>query len=156
MILQPETLSQDVLAFMRKTSIMSAAINGAPPISTVLLFTVDDDFTMYFATLEGSYKVRGLQKDGQMSIAIWEHHELYLQGSGVASIVADPNKVTKIVDRLADSAVNIADFWPPVLQIKGHDYVVFELKLSWLRARDLSDTTIVEKTTKFMEVPLDE
>ena len=43
-----ENLKKEVLDFLRAESVMSAAINNSErPVSTVLLFAVDDDFTFF-------------------------------------------------------------------------------------------------------------
>lgn len=148
------TLKDETLAFMRSMPIMSAAINGTPPISTILLFAIDDDFTMYFAALSTSFKAKALEKDSGFSFSIWEHDKMYVQASGNAQLLQDPEEIDAAVDKLATAAIGIENFWPPVLQIKGQDYRVYRLDLNWIRIRSLSDKTLVEKTSKFVEVPL--
>lgn len=156
MHINSQNLKSETLAFLRKVSIMSAAINGTPPISTVLLFAIDDDMTIYFTTLKESYKAKALEKDPAISLSVWEHNSMYVQATGITEVITDENEALKAIDKIADAAIDLTDFWPPVLQVKGHNYIVYKIKLNWLRTRSLSDKTIVEKESKFKEVDLHE
>lgn len=149
-------LKQKTLAFLQKMSVMSVAINGPEPVSSVLLFAIDDDFTLYFATLKESYKAQALEKNPAISLSVWEHDTMFVQASGVVERITDEAEALEAVDKIANAAIGLTNFWPPVLQIKGHDYVVYKVTLKWLRTRSLMDKTIVEKESKFEEVTLHE
>lgn len=153
----PKTYTkQEILDFLRKTSLMSAAFvrDGDKPLSTILLFALDDDFTLYFATLKTSYKAKAIEENKNISIAVWKEKEMLVQANGVVEQETDPEKAEKIVEKLADSAAGLEDFWPPVLQIKGHEYAVYKTKITWLHALDLTSTSLVEKQSLFSEVDL--
>lgn len=147
---------QEVLAFMRKVSIMSAAFvqDDSKPLSTVLLFAIDDDFTMYFATLKSSHKAQAILNNPNISLSVWQSKEILVQANGIVTQEVDPLKIEDIIDKLASSAAGLNDFWPPILQMTGHDYVVFKVKLTWLHALDLTSTSLVENQSMFSEVNL--
>ena len=147
---------QEVLDFLRKVSIMSAAFvrDDNKPLSTVLLFAIDDDFTMYFATLKSSHKAQAIINNPNISLSVWQDKEILVQANGTVTQETDPILAEKIVEKLANSAANLKDFWPPVLQIAGHDYAVFKVKLTWLHALDLTSTSLVENQSMFSEVNL--
>jgi general stress protein 26 len=153
----PKTYTkQEILDFLRKTSLMSAAFvrDGDKPLSTILLFAIDDDFTLYFATLKSSFKAKALEENNNISIAVWGEKEMLVQANGVVEQEKDLEKAERIVEKLADSAAGLDDFWPPVLQIKGHDYSVYKTKITWLHALDLTSTSLVENQSLFSEVDL--
>lgn len=150
------TLKQETLAFLRKVAIMSVAVNGPKPISSVLLFAIDDDFTIYFATLKESHKARALEENPAISLSVWEHDSMFVQATGTAEIIQDETQALEAVDKIANSAMGLTSFWPPVLQVKGHNYVVYKVTLDWVRTRSLADKTMVEKESKFEEVDLHE
>lgn len=147
---------QEILDFLRRKSIMSAAFvrDGSKPLSTILLFAIDDDFTLYFATLKDSYKAKAIVENNNISIAVWEEKEMLVQANGLVEQELDADNAEKIVEKLANSAAGLDDFWPPVLQIKGHDYAVYKVKLTWLHALDLTSKSLVENQSLFTEVEL--
>jgi general stress protein 26 len=147
---------QEILDFLRKTSLMSAAFvrDGDKPLSTILLFAIDDDFTLYFATLKTSYKAKALEENKNMSISVWAEKEILVQANGTVEQETDGEKAEEIVEKLADAAAGLDEFWPPVLQIKGHEYAVYKVKFDWLHALDLTSTNLVEKESLFTEVDL--
>ncbi len=122
---------------------MSAAINNAErPVATVLLYAIDDDFTMYFATHRSTIKAKSLAIDPKISFSVWRNHEMLIQASGATREVTDSNQLESVLDKLAESTTTVEDFWPPILQVKGSDYVVYEIKIDWMRALDLSNVAI--------------
>jgi|GEM_PF-1293488 uncharacterized pyridoxamine 5'-phosphate oxidase family protein len=147
---------KEILNFLKKTSLMSAAFvrDDDKPLSTILLFAIDDDFTLYFATLKESYKAKALEENNNISISVWSQKEMLVQANGIVEQETDAERAEIIVDKLADSAVELDDFWPPVLQIKGHEYAVYKVKFNWLHALDLTSTNLVEKNSLFTEVDL--
>jgi len=151
----PRTYTKsEILQFLRKVSIMAAAFvqEGNKPLSTILLFAIDDDFSLYFATLANSHKAQAIKENNQISLSVWQEKEILVQANGQVEQVADAVVAEEIVEKLASSAAGLDDFWPPVLQIKGHDYAVFKVKLTWLHALDLTSKSLVENESLFTEV----
>ncbi|MBT4124271.1 MAG: pyridoxamine 5'-phosphate oxidase family protein [Candidatus Pacebacteria bacterium] len=153
----PKTYSkQEILSFLQKTSLMSVALcqKDNKPLSTILLFALDDDFTLYFATISSSYKAKAIENNKNISFSVWKPEEMLVQANGVVDQITDQKAAEEVVDKIAEAAASLDDFWPPVLQIKGHDYSVYKVKINWLHALDLSSKNLVEKTSLFTEVEL--
>ena len=133
-----ENLKKEVLDFLRAESVMSAAINNSErPVSTVLLFAVDDDFTFYFTTRRNTVKVKSLAADKKISLSVWHLGKMLVQASGEVGEITDERQIDEILDKLARSAGALSGFWPPVLQIRGSDYAAYSIKTNWLRVLDL-------------------
>jgi general stress protein 26 len=132
---------------------MSAAMVGDNgPISTVLLFTIDDDLTIYFTCHENTYKAQALKQNPKMAFSIWENTKIYIQGTGVATQVMDKNIVVGISERLNQQANKLDNFWPPVLRVKNESQlIIFKLNVSWLRALDLSSIAVGSPETLYTE-----
>ncbi len=142
---------EEIHRFLRNNPVMSAAINNQGfPISTVLLFAIDDDFTIYFAARSDSYKARALGVDSKISMSVWKYREMLIQMSGVTSMLSG-EELGRVLDMLAESVGVLGDFWPPILRIEGGEYQVFKVKLGWLRALDLSINLIKDDESTFTE-----
>jgi len=61
-----------------------------------------------------------------------------VQWDGKAKKVHDAKKLNLIVEKLADKAVALEKFWPPIFTFFGEDYVVYEVTPTWMRVLDLS------------------
>ncbi len=145
-------LKQKVLEFMRSESIMSVAINSSDrPVSTILLFAIDDDFTVYFATHKSTQKAKALSVDNKISLSVWGHKKMLVQASGVAEEITDGDELENTLDKLAMATDVVEDFWPPILQAKGDDYVAYRIKLDMLRILDLTKQQIHVKS-QFVQI----
>lgn len=132
---------------------MSVAVNGERgPIATVVVFAVDDDFTFYFATHVDTYKAKALASDNRMSLSVWENKKMLVQADGRAQEVRVDSERDSIFEKLAVSAAGIPDFWPPILRLRGSKYVVYKVKLSWLRTMDLRNISIYASDSPFTEI----
>lgn len=151
-----DTLSKkDVLSFLRSTGIMSIAANSSEyPISTVVLFAIDDDFTMYFTTHIGSKKAKAIEKDPRVSLSIWELNKLYVQAAGDVIQVTKREDIDAILDKLAQTSAQLEDFWPPILRLESDEYAVYRLNLVWMRVLDLSPDSMKAKTLPFQEIEI--
>lgn len=141
--------------FMKSVGIMSIAINHHEyPISSIVLFAVDDDFTLYFATHANTNKARALQSDPKLSFSIWEQHNLLIQGSGDVEILSDAEEINGVLDKLAKSAISIKDFWPPILQLEPDFYAVFKITPKQMQAIPLEYDTISADQMEVHEIDL--
>jgi nitroimidazol reductase NimA-like FMN-containing flavoprotein (pyridoxamine 5'-phosphate oxidase superfamily) len=146
----------EVIKFLRSVNIMSlAACHGDKPLSTVLLYAVDDDFNFYFATRSETYKAKALAINPKVSLSVWEHKKMLIQVDGQAQQISNLERANEVVEMLADSTARIGDFWPPVVQQKQKgEYIIFKIKPDWLRALDLSNNTIRGDKDAFTEFDL--
>lgn len=145
-----------VVKFLRKVNILTAALVGERgPISTPLLFAVEDDLSkIYVATHKDSFKSRALLVNPQISASVWQFGEMLIQLDGIAREVIDPLQVPILLDKLVESLGRIEDFWPPVLRMEGESYIIFEITPTWVRALDLSSQTIVSGDNPFTEITI--
>lgn len=147
---------QDIINFLRNVNIMSlAACYEDKPLSTVLLFAIDNDLNFYFTTRSETYKTKAIEGNPKVSMSIWEHKKMLVQVDGVATKVDNLEKVNEVIDMLAESVTRIGDFWPPVIRFKGRgDYTVFKITPNWLRALDLGGNSIRQDEDPFTEIDL--
>lgn len=146
----------EVIKFLRSVNIMSlAACHGDKPLSTVLLYAVDDNFNFYFATRSETYKAKALAINPKVSLSVWEHKKMLIQVDGQAQQISNLERANQVMEMLADSTARIGDFWPPVVQQKQKgEYVVFKIKPFWLRALDLTNSSIKGDRDNFTEFEL--
>lgn len=143
---------QDVRAFMRKYPIMSIAVaDGDQPMSSIVLFAMDDDFTLYFSTGSKSYKSKALAHNNKISFSVWEFGKLHVQGYGTAAPLTDEAEADAVLDKITISLSRYHDFWPPVAGLWGQDYVLFKVKTDWVKAMDLSKISLKEPNSPFTE-----
>ena len=146
---------EEIVDFLRSVSVMSIAVElDGQPISSVLLFAVDDDLIIYFATRTDSFKSKALSKNQKISLSVWEHRKMLVQAKGFAEKITDSGESEIALDKIVNSAQNIENFWPPILSITGGEYEIFRLKLDWIRVLDLSDLMIKEEEMPFSEFNL--
>jgi nitroimidazol reductase NimA-like FMN-containing flavoprotein (pyridoxamine 5'-phosphate oxidase superfamily) len=148
---------EEILKFLREMAIMSAAVTGERgPIATMFLFAVDDDFTFYVATHRESFKAKGLVADGRVGMEVWKHRQMLVQMDGVAQEVTDRAELDGILDKLAEASEKVEDFWPPMLRIREEGgLIAFKIKLKWMRALDLGNTSIYAGDPPFSEYTFD-
>ena len=143
---------EEILAFLKRSPIMSlAACNDGKPVSSVVAFAIDNDFTIYFATHSDSIKAKALLANPTLSYSVWENEQMLVQGGGEARALNGPeydqamNLILKAIDQLEN-------FWPPILRITGTNYTAFAVKPTWARALDLSDPSYDGIDSPFSEV----
>lgn len=144
-----------IIEFMRSVSIMSTstiAVDG--PVNSILLFAVDDDFTIYFSTHSESRKAKALLNNPHIALSIWKYNEMLVQADGLVSLVTDPKAIDASFDKLSMAVENIKDFWPPVVHIEGERYSIYKIKLSRLSVLPLKDLTIHDYHNPFLSVIL--
>lgn len=145
----------DVLSFMKEHFIMEiATISDNRPHASVMLYVVDDDFNIYFATHESTYKAKNLVKNPAISVCIWEHGKMLIQADGEAHLVEDTAEQADISDKLAAATQRRDDFWPPLFRTGEGAYVVFKMKPTWMRALELENGHITETEPPFTEIEL--
>ncbi len=143
-----------VLNFLREVSVMSIAVNlNDKPISSVVAFYVDNDFSFYFATKRNTYKDQALRRNLKISLSVWEHNRMHIQASGDAREIADQQELDDTVKLIKKSISHLKNFWWPIQAIKAGDYVAYKIHIEWLRVLDLSNST-VEGQERFYQINL--
>jgi nitroimidazol reductase NimA-like FMN-containing flavoprotein (pyridoxamine 5'-phosphate oxidase superfamily) len=131
-----------------------ATSSNSKPSSSIMLYAIDDDFTMYMATHIDSYKSKNLLENPNIGISIWEIQKMLVQIDAEVEKIEDSNVVAETLDKLADAASKDISFWPPVFRIEGGDYIVFKIKPYWIRALDLTQNTIRQEDSPFTIINL--
>ncbi len=131
-----------------------ATVSGDQPGVSVMLYTVDDDMNFYFGTHKDSFKIKNLLANPKVSAVVWEFGKIQVQINGSASPVEDSSEQAEAMEKLADSATMNSDFWPPLFRIKGGDYILMKIKPNWMRVLDLTNNTIRQEESPFIEIKL--
>jgi len=77
-----------------------------------------------------------------------------VQASGVASVVEDEAKKEWVIEAFADAATKDPNFWAPIFRIKRGDYMVFQIKPTWMRVLDLTHSTVRQIKSPFTEIKM--
>ncbi len=147
--------NEEIISFLNSVSIMSAAtVTPEGPLSSILLFTVEDDFTFYFSTSKSSRKARALSSNPHISLSVWEFEKMLVQAQGIASPVVDVKEIDKIFDTLAGAVGRMKNFWPPVIHIEGDGYIIYKISVTQMSVLPLSEMTMHNHNSSFINVPL--
>lgn len=145
----------EIKAFLENVNILTlAAVGERGPISSPLLFTVDDQLNFFFATHRDSFKSQAILNHPKVGLSIWQFDNILIQVDASCTVVTDTDQLQIILTQLATAVTRINHFWPPVLQISGDEYIVFRACPTWLRVLDLSNQSILSGDTPFMEISL--
>lgn len=147
----PKPKKSDILSFLNSEFIMqiaTATLKGKPQVN-VMLFAVDKDLHFYFATHKSSRKAKNLKQNNQVSITVWKHKKMMVQVDARVKPLTKEADINHALDLLADKATMDEEFWPPLLQIEGNDYIIYKAKPSKMTMLDLSQPTIHKATSPF-------
>lgn len=146
---------KQIIEFMREVSIMSvAAIAPDGPVSSILLFAVDEDFTLYFSTHGESRKAKALAHNPHIALSVWKYNEMLVQADGIATPIEDTTTIDTVFDKLANAVSKIKDFWPPVVHIEGDHYTIYKVKLTRMSVLPMNNLTIHDYRNPFISVTL--
>lgn len=153
---QPNPITKEqVKNFLSSHFVMALATKGEPaPAVAPMVYLPDENLDLYFVTFRQSYKAQNLFKHPYCAFTVWEFGQMSVQGSGQATEVTDPEKITWAMDTFADRATEDPNFWAPIFRIHKGDYVVFRISPSWLRALDLTHNTVRQEESPFTEIKL--
>lgn len=153
MLMKPDFLKQTAYDFLSKNQVMSIAISSEDkPTASVVIYHVDEDLNLYFVTDENSYKAKILLKNPKISLAVWKFSQLLIQADGITELISETLYKHKIIDEIAQAAVKIKKFWPPILAISDVKYSVFKIKPSWMRLMDINLTNLQKIKNPYKEI----
>jgi len=130
---------------------LSEKKTGKPHVAT-MLFAIDKDWNISFATHEHSLKFLLLSQNPLVSMCMHEIEKVYFQMSGRATRITDSRRIKKILDEISYKAASVEGFWPPALAISGKDYVFFQVKPDWIRAMDISNLPLRSDTPPYLNI----
>jgi nitroimidazol reductase NimA-like FMN-containing flavoprotein (pyridoxamine 5'-phosphate oxidase superfamily) len=129
---------EEILAFLKGMPILSlSACKEGKPVASIVVFAIDDDFTIYFASHGDSIKAEALRQNPTLAYSVWKQDTMLVQGGGEARELKD-EEYSRAMNKILKAMENIENFWPPILRITGENYTAFAVKPAWIRALDLS------------------
>ncbi|NCS96893.1 pyridoxamine 5'-phosphate oxidase family protein [bacterium] len=134
-------MQQKILSFLQSQHFMAIATvspENKPQVAT-MLYVIDQDFNIYFATHSSARKATNIAQNNAVALVIWEHNNLSIQIEGVADAVTNPQELQTTLQKLADAASGVPNFYPPVLRMPGQDYALFKVATQTCRYIDLKD-----------------
>ena len=146
---------EDILLFLRSVAIMSiAAVDEDKPISSVVVFVVDNDLSFYFFTKKETYKAKALLKNPKISLSVWENNRMLVQASGNTREVESGSEFNEVLGRIKKAPEHLKNFWWPILSINKGEFIVFKVSTEWLRVLDLTGKNIKEEGDPFYTIDL--
>lgn len=145
----------DVISFLNEHFVMelATAFDNKPTVAP-LIYVIDDDLHFYCVTYRSSVKAQNLIKNPQCSLTVWQFLQMCVQVDGVASVVEDEAKKEWVINAFADAATRDPNFWAPIFRIKKGDYCVFQITPTWMRALDLTQNTVRQEASPFIQITL--
>ncbi len=155
MQLTPVQLRENVLEFLRDNHVMHVATtDGIVPIASVLVYVVDDQCNFYFLTFQHARKVVHLEKNNNISLAVWEHNTMLVEVEGTASLIEDVERKRELVQALAEVATHEARFWPPIFRIDDTEHLLYKITPERMRMLDVTKKALTHSALPFVEVAL--
>lgn len=131
--MKKEDLNKEVRQFLGEQVIAAVATvsdEGEPRVSTMYYYT-DDDFNFYFITAKDSQKLKNIEANNRVAIAVgFGPATITIQASGTALINYDfkGEFVDKVFKKIGFKNL---DQWP-VLQLEKGGLVLLKVKPQWL------------------------
>jgi len=146
---------EQVFGFLEAEAVMSIAVSSSDgPLSSVVLYAIDDDFRFTFVTHKSSRKAQALLSDNRISVSIWNQQQMLVQMSGTVKEMTETDERMKGFDAVVNTSTTVKDLWPPLLTINAGEYIVFTITPEWIRALDLTEAKIAPHESPFTEIPL--
>lgn len=135
----PQKIKDKALKFIKEQSVAvlaTTSINGEPQAATMSFF-IDDDFTFYFISMNGSKKLDNLKNNDKVAIVVgFGPQPMTVQGGGKAEIVNDvPDELfQKIIGK--DLNADIAKW--PIVKLAKNGFSTIIVRLSWMKWLNLN------------------
>lgn len=131
--MENEDLKKETFKFLGEhvtAAVATVSATGEPEIATMYYYT-DDDFNFYFISAKNSQKLKNIEINKNVAIAVgFGPAPITVQAGGVAEISYDFNEefVNKIFEKIN---FHNLDQWP-VLQLEKEGLVLLKVKPKWL------------------------
>lgn len=129
----------DALAFLKRhrTGVLASAGHDNIPHASVVHYTADDQFNLYFMTLTNSRKYEAIRAHPQVAFTIFtEDQPQTLQMEGMASDFSSDDKAGLKKDELFDILNKNPFFYPPITKLDIHDTALVWIQPKWIRWAD--------------------
>lgn len=120
-------------------SVATVSPDGEPQVA-IVIYCLDDEFNLYFATRKHTRKSVNLENNGKIGIAVGgDHAPITAQMQGRAE--TSPEYLEEFTKRLEERS-DIKNYYSDAfLRISGLDFQVFKVKISWLRYMRMNPET---------------
>jgi len=124
----------------------------AKPYGAVVLFDMDEDWNLYFFGDEFAHKHALVLQNPQFSATAYAIGDVYVQMTGRVETIENVRQYEQELVRLSHKAATVEHFWPPLLDLRRGDYVLYKLIPEWIRAMPLSDRPKGQFEPRFLEI----
>lgn len=138
-MIAPQEIKDKALIFIREQHfavLATASAKGEPQAATMSFF-VDNEFTFYFISTNGSRKLENLKNNDTVAIVVgFGPHPMTIQGGGEAKIIKDvPDDLfQKIVGSVPNADITK---WP-ITKLAKNGFSTIVIRPSWLEWLDLN------------------
>jgi nitroimidazol reductase NimA-like FMN-containing flavoprotein (pyridoxamine 5'-phosphate oxidase superfamily) len=146
----------DALAFLKAniTGVLATASRGHKPHASVVYYTCDDSFSVYFATRFGSRKHQAMREHPDVAFVVGiEETPQTIQIEGVAEEIVDADEKLRILPGLIRALTSNENYFAPITKLDQSEIVVMWIKPNWVRWGDYAVASDGTDNVLF-EIPL--
>jgi general stress protein 26 len=147
-----EKLKNQVKSFLqihRTASLATVSEHGEPQVATVN-YVLDDNFNFFFIVRKHSRKFKNLESNKKVGILVGGDPQIpvIVQMQGIAEPVRDEKNIVEYFSK----EVELNDkSWDVLFKTPGVDFMLFKVKIEWLRWLNLNLTAYPETYMKDFE-----
>jgi nitroimidazol reductase NimA-like FMN-containing flavoprotein (pyridoxamine 5'-phosphate oxidase superfamily) len=154
--LEMEYARKDALAFLKrhKTGVLATVSADYQPQSSLVYYTADDDFNIYFLTLVSTRKYAALSAHSEVAFTVaTEGVPQTLQIEGRAMDISLDEVAAKKRDELFEVLNSNPWFYPPVSKLDPSESAVIWVRPTWIRWADYAFAAS-DSGKVFKEIPI--
>ncbi|HVY72654.1 MAG TPA: pyridoxamine 5'-phosphate oxidase family protein [Candidatus Paceibacterota bacterium] len=136
-----DNVRKDALAFLKrhKTGVLATRGEAVGPHASMVYYTADDDFNIYFVTLENSRKFKALSAHPQVAFVVATPDvPQTLQIEGMAVDITTDTQVAQKKDEIMQVLNSNPNFYAPITKMDPSEVVVVWLRPTWVRWSDFA------------------
>lgn len=115
--------------------IATTSKNGEPQAATMVFF-IENDFTFYFISINGSRKLRNLKENDKVAIVIGLGPDpITIQGGGTAELI--PDVPDALFQKIVGSIHSDVTSWP-IVKLAKNGFSTIKVRPTWLEWLDLN------------------
>ncbi len=135
-------IKKEALDFLmsQKVGVLATVVDGQPQASYIY-YIVDEDFSVYFATVVNSRKHDNIQSNSKVAFTVGTIKPPFtVQLEGVAEVVVDENTIKAVTANYYDIATENNHYPVPITKLDVRNgLVVYKIKPIWLRFSDFTN-----------------
>jgi len=130
------------LEFLKNNNVavISTVSPDNQPMSAIIYYIVDDNFNFYFMS-KNTRKVQNIEMNNKVALQIGNGNApVGAQIHGEAGKIIGDAEFDEKRDQLIQSLLH-NKFSPPIFEIEGEEFVIYNIKPTWMRWLDLRGKT---------------